>query len=337
MPNKILIYNSGGGLGDSIHLFPLILSLKNHFKSSDFYYLSSHENHFVDKLKDYGVEVKNLNLNIKYFGFRWWHFFLTNKRFKKLNLEKFDLVVDLQSKLRNTIILKQIPSKNFYSPTFNHFFCTNKNYVNKLKNKKTSFNNIKSIIFNLKIYLNINFKDIEYSIKDIAQDFHNEALRLLPKNNYVGFSITQGNIYRKKEWPLKNVIEMCKKLKLNNKTPVFFIEKKNTILKDQIIKLIPDSLFPEHESNISSPALVTCLGKRLDFAISIDNGIMHMLSLSKVPMVILFGPTKSEKFAPKYENIIVLDSKKLKNTSDISTINVEDVLQVLKLTPNFLY
>ena len=189
----------------------------------------------------------------------------------------------------------------------------------------------------MKIYLNINFKDIEYSIKDIAQDFHNEALRLLPKNNYVGFSITQGNIYRKKEWPLKNVIEMCKKLKLNNKTPVFFIEKKNTILKDQIIKLIPDSLFPEHESNISSPALVTCLGKRLDFAISIDNGIMHMLSLSKVPMVILFGPTKSEKFAPKYENIIVLDSKKLKNTSDISTINVEDVLQVLKLTPNFLY
>ena len=29
MINNILLYNSGGGLGDSIQLFPLILSLKN--------------------------------------------------------------------------------------------------------------------------------------------------------------------------------------------------------------------------------------------------------------------------------------------------------------------
>ena len=36
---KILLYNSGGGLGDSIQLIPLILSLKNHFKNSEFYYL----------------------------------------------------------------------------------------------------------------------------------------------------------------------------------------------------------------------------------------------------------------------------------------------------------
>ena len=33
---KILIYNSGGGLGDSIQLLDLILSLQNHFKSSEF-------------------------------------------------------------------------------------------------------------------------------------------------------------------------------------------------------------------------------------------------------------------------------------------------------------
>ena len=52
MVKKILIYNSGGGLGDSIRLFPLILSLKNNFSSSDFYYLGAHENHFLGKLKN---------------------------------------------------------------------------------------------------------------------------------------------------------------------------------------------------------------------------------------------------------------------------------------------
>ena len=43
---NILIYNSGGGLGDSIQLIPLLLSLKNHFKGTNFFYLGAHFNHF---------------------------------------------------------------------------------------------------------------------------------------------------------------------------------------------------------------------------------------------------------------------------------------------------
>ena len=53
---KILFYNSGGGLGDSIQLFTLILSLKNHFKDSEFYYLGAHENHFQGKLKEFNID-----------------------------------------------------------------------------------------------------------------------------------------------------------------------------------------------------------------------------------------------------------------------------------------
>ena len=113
------------------------------------------------------------------------------------------------------------------------------------------------------------------------------------------------------------------------------MKKKKKELKNKIQKLIPYSLFPEHESNISSPALVACLGKRLDFAITIDNGVMHMLSLSKVPIISLFGPTDSGKFAPKYKGSIVLDSKKIYNTKNISAITVEDVLTAAKQHLNF--
>ena len=55
---NILFYNSGGGLGDSIQLFTLILSLKNHFKDSEFYYLGAHENHFQGKLKEFNIDIK---------------------------------------------------------------------------------------------------------------------------------------------------------------------------------------------------------------------------------------------------------------------------------------
>ena len=47
-------------------------------------------------------------------------------RLKKIMTEKFDLIIDLQSKFRNTLILKKIPTKFFYSSTMNFIFCTKK-------------------------------------------------------------------------------------------------------------------------------------------------------------------------------------------------------------------
>ena len=71
--------------------------------------------------------MKELKHDIIYFGFRWWHLFISKKKILKKNLiDKFDLIIDLQSKLRNTLILKQFPSNNFYSSTFNFKFCNKK-------------------------------------------------------------------------------------------------------------------------------------------------------------------------------------------------------------------
>ena len=50
-----------------------------------------------------------------------------------------------------------------------------------------------------------------------------------------------------------------------------------------------------------------------------------MIGLANIPMIILFGPTNSEKFAPKNNSITILDSKKIYNSEDIETISVEDV------------
>jgi ADP-heptose:LPS heptosyltransferase len=323
MLKKILIYNSGGGLGDAIQLFPLILSLKNHFKSGHFYYLGAHENHFLNKLKNFNVNIKTLDLGLKYFGFRWWHLFKAKSRFFELNLDKFDLIIDLQSKLRNTLILKKIPSVNFYSSTFNYNFCS-------LKKDYLSNNNIsQKTILNLEKLLDVNIKKVDFSLDNLNQIYINEAKKLLPGSNYIGFSITQGNEYRKKSWPLENFIILAKKIVEMNKIPVFFVEKENIEIINQIKLKVPNSLFPEHNSDLVCPALVTALSSRLEKGISIDNGVMHMMSLAKVPMIVLFGPTNSEKFAPSHENTVILDSNKLYKTSDISKIQVEDLLKYI--------
>ena len=64
---KILIYNSGGGLGDSIQLFPLLISLINYYKKAKFFYLGAHQNHFKDKLKEYNIDIETVDLDLKYF------------------------------------------------------------------------------------------------------------------------------------------------------------------------------------------------------------------------------------------------------------------------------
>jgi ADP-heptose:LPS heptosyltransferase len=63
--------------------------------------------------------------------------------------------------------------------------------------------------------------------------------------------------------------------------------------------------------------------------VSIDNGVMHMMGLADIPMVVLFGPTDAQKFAPKNNFTKVLDSKKIYNTSDIDSITVDEVYALI--------
>ena len=214
---KILIYNSGGGLGDSIQIIPLLLSLKNHYRRSDIFYLGAHPNHFEGKLKEYNIKVQTLELNLKYFGFRWWHLFFVKKNLIKKKDVIFDLIIDLQSKFRNTLILKRIPHKNFYSTTFNNFFSTKKvKYVSK------------DHIENLNIFLDEKIEPINFNCNKLSKGLLVEAKKLLPKSNYIGFSVTQGNEYRKKSWSIYKFISLANKALIKKKIPVFFSKNSST-------------------------------------------------------------------------------------------------------------
>ena len=315
---KILIYNSGGGLGDSIQIIPLLLSLKNHYRRSDVFYLGAHPNHFEGKLKEYNIKIQTLELNLKYFGFRWWHLFFVKKNLNKTKDIIFDLIIDLQSKFRNSLILKRIPHKNFYSTTFNNFFSTKKvKYI------------AKDHIENLNIFLDEKIKPINFNCNKLSKSLQVEAKKLLPKSNYIGFSVTQGNEYRKKSWSIYKFISLANKSIIKKKIPVFFIEKNQEHIIEKIRNQVPGALFPESTSELSCPALVTALSSRLDQAVSIDNGVMHMMGLANIPMIVLFGPTSSEKFAPKNNFIKILDSKKIHDTSDIESITVDEVYDLI--------
>ena len=320
---NILLYNSGGGLGDCIQLFDLITSLKTKFKNTEIYYLGAHENHFQNSLKEYNISIPTLNMNLQYFGFRWKHLLLTSKNLKKTSIDKFDLIIDLQSKIRNTLILKRIPSNYFYSSTLNYFFSSHKK---KYLNTK---NNLNLILDNIGMLINEEISHEVYDINNIDKKYFEEAKRILPENKYIGISLTQGNVYRKKSWSIIKFINLSKSLEEKGYKPVFFVKKEEKDLINKIKSENNSAIFPELNTNMSCPALVTAMATRLNKAVSIDNGVMHMMGLANIPMIVLFGPTNSEKFAPKIENIDILDSKILNKSDDIETIREEDVLKFI--------
>jgi ADP-heptose:LPS heptosyltransferase len=260
-----------------------------------------------------------------YFGFRLKHYFQLNSLIKENNIF-FDIIIDLQSKLRNTIILKKIPHNIFISSTFNNFFLQPKIKIN---------NKEKNIIYRIANYIKVlndnKFILKKYNINLIKKLYFDEANRLLPSNKYVGISITQGNLYREKKLPLSYIVDVAKYLLSINKKPVFLIEKKHFKLKEELESKLKDIIFPEFNSNLNDPCLLILLAKRMDYAISIDNGIMHLLSLANIPMITIFGPTSSDKFAPKANNIKILSSQKLFNSKNVNLISPKIIIEQIDL------
>ena len=180
----------------------------------------------------------------------------------------------------------------------------------------------------MSLFIEEDIPELSFKVKKLPKEILNEAKKLLPDLNYVGFSITQGNEYRKKSWSIFKFTALANKITSKNKT-CFFYWKKNIDLIEKIKNQVPSALFPELNSNLACPALVTALSSRLETAVSIDNGIMHMISLANIPMVVLFGPTNSKKFAPKNNYTKILDSKKIHKTKDINSIEVDEVLSLI--------
>ena len=57
--------------------------------------------------------------------------------------------------------------------------------------------------------------------------------------------------------------------------------------------------------------------------------IIGIFAIANIPMIVLFGPTDSTKFAPKNKFTKILDSKKIHKTKDINSIEVDEVLSLI--------
>ena len=63
--------------------------------------------------------------------------------------------------------------------------------------KKVKFSS-ENHVENLSLFLDEKLQHINFNFNKLPKNLLKEAKKLLPRSNYIGFSITQGNNYRKK-------------------------------------------------------------------------------------------------------------------------------------------
>ncbi len=320
--NNILFINTGGGIGDALSSLAIINYINNNFLVKNFYYFSNDFEYFWFENKLKYFKPKNL-ITIKNFpdgyGFEFKHRYVSKKLIDLFDFDQFDLIIDNQTRVNNSLVFKKIPHKYFISPCINFllskpFYLTKKNknltlriinYFNKILNKNTS---------------------PSYNVK-IPDEFLIKAQELMPNSNkYIGFSITAGHPTRDKEFQVDEIIKVANYFSEKKYIPTFFIEKKYFDLKNLLKKKVNNSFFPEELVNekFQNPMIVTATGSLTEFNITIDNGISHMLSFSNNRNYIFYNES-SDKFKPASDKNIIFDCK-LNNTK-ISSLKFDQIIE----------
>ena len=325
---NVLLYNSGGGLGDSLLMIPIIQWLKDYYQLSKIYYIQNGiQKHFENSLKDFNNEfVHTINFLPQDYAFfkltrirNYSHFKFGRQILETIGIKKFDLIIDTQTRVNNSLVLKSIPHKYFISSSCRFLLSKPRQFIYDSKHVcGRIFDYFEKILkTNISIPTELNY---------LQEKYLKQASKLFEKDKkYIGFSITAGHPSREKEISIKTIVEVANYFSERNFVPTFFIEEKYKEKINTIKKMVKNPYFPEHlvHTSLKNPFLVIAMGKKLHSAISINNGIMHMLGLAGTKTAIFFDEN-SDKFRPLDGN-----KSKIYNPSKdkgIKNLNPEDII-----------
>ncbi len=211
---------------------------------------------------------------------------------KPLAGRPFDLVIDTQSRVLTTLIVRRLVHARFISPTANFWFSQSRPPRGYAKPP-----HLHHRLFDLAALA------VGHAVKDpgpqpLPAAFRAEAARLLPDGpTYVGFAPGAGN--RAKCWPLDGYVALAQQQAARGRTPVFILGPNEREWHQPLMTAVPGARFPNQDpAAVISPLLTLALAGRLAAAVTGDGGAGHILAEGGAPLVSLWGPTDVQKFHP---------------------------------------
>lgn len=161
--------------------------------------------------------------------------------------------------------------------------------------------------------LNLEVADIPSTAIDLADDpkvkqkFRNHGLS--PDKRYLTIHAACNRVVRgkggdqgsEKLWPSDKYIPLLTRLR--DKYPDLQIvlagtEEERPWIQEQITDQLPDNINPLNLAGHTSIKAILQLLRHSDVLLSGDSGVMHLATMSRTPMVVLFGPTNESRTGP---------------------------------------
>jgi ADP-heptose:LPS heptosyltransferase len=127
---------------------------------------------------------------------------------------------------------------------------------------------------------------------------------------YIGLAPGAGG--RHKCWPLERYIALARHQVGQDRVPVFILGPGEADFAAALRTDVPEARFPTlGDDGLPNPsiALTIALGQRLAVAVANDAGAGHILAAADAPLVSLFGPTPSAKFAPAARRLELIEAQ----------------------------
>jgi len=320
-PKSILVYVGLDLTGDAVMKLPFIYTLRKTFPDATITWCAgkgdtafegpqkAFVNGFLDEV------ISNVGIG------------KTRKEFLKpcpLKDRYFDLVIDTQSRIVTTLLVRRIPHKYFVSLTIGFLMSILRPSTHKMP---------RSLALQLHSLIEkATGRPVKMEVQGpVMLDEDSQAEKLLPydgdkASKYIGFAPGAGMV--KKCWPLDRYLDVAANLEARGFRPVFFLGPQEKELIDIVKNKLPNALLPLQQVETMKPELTVALGRRLVACVSNDCGAAHLLALSGVPLISLFGPTSAEKFAPSVVRGQVIKAQDW-GSSEMASIPTDAVLQAM--------
>ena len=319
----ILIYVGLDLLGDALIKIPFLIKLKQIFPNSKITWLAGKGSStmagdlrvITDNLIDEVVENGEVGSSVK-------------ELFKKIKFTKnFDIIIDTQKRLLTSLILKKIKTKIFISQTGNFFLSDL--WTNRLtKNQSLSEELLElSYLFSEKR----DFKTIDLRIPDV---YSKKANKFYERKNTNKIAICPGASNNWKRWSENYYLEVANFLYQKKFLPVFFLGPNEKELYYFFKEKIPNAAFPLQSKEVDriNPIYTIAYAKECLLGISNDTGCGHLLSITNMPLITLFGETNPVKFSPynTSNKNIILRADNYGKKRDINQIPIKAVTQSIQ-------
>jgi ADP-heptose:LPS heptosyltransferase len=210
----------------------------------------------------------------------------------------FDLIIDTQRRLLTSLIVKRIRHRRFLSPAGN-FLLSDARPRHWVKPA--------SMVAQMMALVELASgrpADASFPLPR-APEAEAEAASLLPPGQrYAGLAPGAGGKY--KCWPLERFIALGGSLAAAGVVPVFLLGPAEADWIEPIRTSLPGAVLPLQQASRVTPMLTIALARRMAVAIANDSGTGHMLAAADIPLVSLFGPTPSAKFAPSTSRLTLV-------------------------------